>query len=123
MRWRAWISEQRAHRRTHALNQAIRALPLKTREAMLAATETEGLIAGGYTDGRGGTCPMLAAHRRGARHHARGFPCAWDNFTQARRPRPATTRELEILRALLQESIAGEHASRTEAVDGVLTKW
>ena len=32
-------------------------------------------------------------------------------------------RKLEILKALLQESITGEHASRTEAVDRVLTEW
>jgi hypothetical protein len=49
---------------------------------------------------------MLAAHRRGARIYARGFPCAWDEFTGARRPRLATQRELEVLKALLQESIA-----------------
>jgi hypothetical protein len=73
---------------------------------MLAALEPGQVIAGAYTDGRGGACPMLAAHRRGARGHACGFPSAWDRFTGARRPRAATARELDILRALLQESIA-----------------
>jgi hypothetical protein len=108
MGWGSRIFERRVQRRTHALNQAIRSLPLSTREAMLAAADAEELIAGAYSDGRGGACPMLAAHRRGARNHARGFPCAWDSFTQARRARHATPRELEILKALLQESIDGE---------------
>ncbi len=107
MGWGGPIFEQRIRRRTHALNQAVHALPLSTRQAMLAALDAEDLIAGGYTDGRGHVCPILAAHRRGARHHARGFPAAWDRFTQARRPRPATIRELEVLEALLQESIRG----------------
>jgi hypothetical protein len=107
MGWGERIFERRIRQRTHALNRAIHALPLSTRQAMLAATEAERLIAGAYTDGRGGACPMLAAHRLGARGHAHGFPCAWDTFTGARRPRPATSRELEILRALLQESIDG----------------
>jgi hypothetical protein len=106
MDWLTRIREQRAEARAHALNAAIRALPLSTRQAMLAATEDEDLIAGGYTDGSGHSCPMLAAHRRGARTQARGFPCAWDAFTGASRPRPATRRELDVLRALLQESIA-----------------
>ena len=71
---------------------------------------------------------MLAAHRRGARDHARGFPCAWDSFTGARRPRPATRRELDVLTALLQESIEGDResvpaTSRPPATDGVLTEW
>jgi hypothetical protein len=106
MGWKAWISEERTQRHTHALNRTIHSLPLSTRRAMLAAAEAEQLIAGGYTDGGGGACPMLAAHRRGARDYCRGFPRAWDRFTGAARPRPATERELEILKALLQESIA-----------------
>ncbi len=106
MGWKAWITEPRVQRRTHALNRTIHTLPLSTRQAMLAAAEAEQLIAGGYSDGGGGICPMLAAHRRGARDHCRGFPRAWDRFTGAKRPRPATARELEILKALLQESIA-----------------
>jgi hypothetical protein len=107
MEWLTQIRERRAQSRAHALNLAIRALPLRTRQAMLAAIDGDELIAGGYTDGLGHTCPMLAAHRRGGRTHARGFPCAWDRFTGATRPRPATRRELDVLRALLEESIAG----------------
>jgi hypothetical protein len=108
MDWGHRIRERRTQRRTHALNRSIQVLPLSTRRAMLAAVEAEQLIAGGYTDGLGGACPMLAAHRRGARGYARGFPSAWDRFTGARRPRLATRRELEILQALLQESIRGD---------------
>jgi hypothetical protein len=110
MEWLTRIRERReearAHARAHALNVAIRSLPVSTKQAMLVAAENDDLIAGAYTDGRGGTCPMLAAHRRGARIYARGFPCAWDQFTGARRPRLATQRELDVLTALLQESIA-----------------
>lgn len=104
-------SEQRAH----ALNRAVRDLPLSTRKAMLEAADADELIAGAYTDGHGRTCPMLAAHRRGARTHVRGFPRAWDLFTRARRPRPATARELEVLKALLQESIDGATSAEARA--------
>ena len=75
---------------------------------MLAALEEDELIIGAYTDRRGRTCPMLAAHRRGVRIDVGDFPRAWDAFGRARRPRPATERELQILRALLEESIGGE---------------
>ncbi len=73
---------------------------------MLDATESDQLIVGAYTDRTGRTCPMLAAHRRGARTGVGAFPRAWDAFARARRPRPASERELQILRALLQESLA-----------------
>jgi hypothetical protein len=79
---------------------------------MLDAVEDGELIAGAYTDRRGRTCPMLAAHRRGARIDVGDFPRAWDTFARARRPRPATSRELEILRALLEESLAGASAQQ-----------
>ena len=74
---------------------------------MLSAIEGDELIVGAYTDRRGRVCPMLAAHRRGARTDVGAFPRAWDRFARARRPRLATERELEILRALLEESLAG----------------
>jgi len=38
------------------------------------------------------------------------FPRAWDAFGRTRRPRSATPRELEILRALLEEAIGSELA-------------
>ena len=77
---------------------------------MLEALDADELIIGAYTDRRGRTCPMLAAHRRGAKTDVGDFPPAWDAFGRARRPRPATRRELEILRALLEEAIGSEPA-------------
>jgi hypothetical protein len=97
------------------LNRAVRAMPFDARRAMLDALEGDELIVGAYTDRRGRTCPMLAVHRRGARTDVGDFPRAWDAFARARRPRTATPRELEILRALLEEAIGSEpprHESR-----------
>ncbi|MFL5823406.1 MAG: hypothetical protein ACJ764_08195 [Solirubrobacteraceae bacterium] len=74
---------------------------------MFIALEDEELIVGAYADRRGRICPTLAAFRRGARTSVGAFPGAWDNFARARRPRLATQRELQILRALLEESLAG----------------
>ncbi|HWE08572.1 MAG TPA: hypothetical protein VG325_04425 [Solirubrobacteraceae bacterium] len=74
---------------------------------MLVALDGDELIIGAYTDRRGRTCPMLAAHRLGARIDVGDFPRAWDAFGRARRPRLARARELAILRALLEESLAG----------------
>jgi len=102
------MSERRSRRRANALRTAVGELPIPTTRAMLAAIEEdEELIVGAYTDRRGRVCPMLAAHRRGARAGVGSFPGAWDAFGRACRPRPATDRELEILRALLEESVAG----------------
>ncbi len=89
---------------------------------MLEAAETEELIIGAYTDRRGRMCPMLAAHRRGGRAQVGTFPRAWDSFGAAHRPRVATERELEILKALLQEGLAGrppapESPARVGAAD------
>lgn len=87
------------------MNRAVRDLPSDARRAMLDALENDELIVGAYTDRRGRPCPMLAAHRRGARIDVGDFPRAWDAFGRARRPRGATPRELEILKALLEESV------------------
>jgi len=67
------------------------------------------IIAGAYVDGHGGVCPMLAAHRRGARTNFLSFARAWDRFARAgRRARSATERELGILVRQLQSSLLGE---------------
>src|SRR5436305_12022819 len=111
----AEYAEQRHRRRARALREAVAQLPDSTRRAMLAAVESDELIVGAYTDRRGRICPMLAAHRRGARTDVGHFPRAWDAFAQARRPRPATKRELEILKALLQEGVEGPGARSSGA--------
>lgn len=99
--------ERRARRRCQALYLAITPLPVEVRRAMLSAIDVEPLIVGAYTDRSGRVCPALAAHRRGARTNVAAFAKAWDAFAGASRPRPASPRELDVLRAMLQESLAG----------------
>jgi len=90
------------------LRNAIDCLPLRSREAMLEGIAAGRIIVGAYTDRQGGVCPMLAAHRNGGRTSLRSFARAWDRYTGAKRARPATSRELTTLRAMLQASIALE---------------
>jgi hypothetical protein len=75
---------------------------------MLQGVEANRIIVGAYTDRSGGVCPMLAAHRNGGRTSLGSFAHAWDRYTGARRrrPRPATERELNTLRTMLEASIA-----------------
>ncbi len=90
------------------LRLAIDCLPVATRRAMLDGVQaSERIIVGAYTDGSGGVCPMLAAHRRGGRTDFISFAKSWDRFARARggRPRPATERELRILVTQLQASL------------------
>jgi hypothetical protein len=88
------------------LRSAIDCLPASTRAAMLEGLEAgEPIIAGAYVDGRGGVCPMLAAHRRGARTNFLSFARAWDRFARARDARRATAREIEILSGQLHSSL------------------
>jgi hypothetical protein len=89
------------------LRLAIDCMPVATREAMLAGVRgNERVIAGAYVDDRGGVCPMLAAHRGGARTDFISFARTWDRFTRAgRTSRPATERELRILVAQLEDSL------------------
>jgi hypothetical protein len=83
-------------------------MPQGTREAMLEAVENDRIIIGAYTDNDGGICPMLAAHRNGGRTDLASFAHAWDRYTKARKPRPATERELRTLKTMLEESIVLE---------------
>ncbi len=108
-------SDRSRRRRAQALSRAVSGLSTPARRAMLAAVDADELIAGAYTDRRGRVCPMLAVHRRGARIDVGSFPRAWDAFTGAKRPRPASTRELEILRALLQEAVSDSGPARSAA--------
>jgi hypothetical protein len=90
------------------LRLAIDCLPVGTREAMLDGVRANGrIIAGAYVDGEGGVCPMLAAHRAGGRTDLLSFARSWDRFTRATRgPRAATEREVRILIAQLEDSLA-----------------
>ena len=89
------------------LRTAIDCMPLISRKAMLGGIEANNIIVGAYTDRQGGVCPMLAAHRNGGRTNLASFARAWDRYTGARgRPRSATSRELNTLRAMLEASIA-----------------
>jgi hypothetical protein len=90
------------------LRRAIRALPVATREAMLEGIRCNPIVAGAYTDGRGGICPMLAAHRHGGRTTLLAFARAWDAFAGSRRVRRATRRELAVLEAELQASLLAD---------------
>jgi hypothetical protein len=73
---------------------------------MLEGIEANRIIVGAYTDRQGGVCPMLAAHRNGGRTSLASFAKAWDRYTRARgRPRPASDREINTLRTMLEASI------------------
>jgi len=73
---------------------------------MLRGIASSPIIVGGYTDGEGGVCPMLAAHRNGGRTSFASFARAWDEFTGAgKRPRRASRRELSALRTYLELSL------------------
>jgi len=88
------------------LRTAIRCMPQGTRQAMLEGIEANRIIVGAYTDPDGGVCPMLAAHRNGGRTSLASFARAWDRYTKASKPRPATEREVRTLRTMLEESVA-----------------
>jgi hypothetical protein len=96
----------RRRRPARDLRLAIDCLPLQTRRAMLTGVEANRIIVGAYTDSRGGICPMLAAHRNGGRTSLASFARAWDRYTDAHGvARPASERELNPLRAMLEASI------------------
>jgi hypothetical protein len=91
------------------LRTAVDCLPLETRRAMLEGIEANRIIVGAYTDRQGGICPMLAAHRNGGRTSLVSFARAWDRYTGVRRkPRPASAREVNTLRAMLEASVGLE---------------
>ena len=81
-------------------------MPARTRQAMLEGIGGTAIIVGGYSDGHGGICPMLAAHRNGGRTSFLSFARAWDAFARADAVRPATPRELQVLDDLLVASLA-----------------
>jgi hypothetical protein len=104
------------------LRTAVELLPQHTREAMLHGIERNQIIVGAYTDGEGGICPMLAAHRNGGRTNFASFAKAWDEFTGARRPRGATHREIRALRTYLEMSLLEDDsrgASLAQLAEGI----
>jgi hypothetical protein len=94
-----------------ALERAIRSLPAATQAAMLEGIRVHPIVCGAYTDGRGGICPMLAAHRHGGRVTLLAFSRAWDAFARTRRVRRASARELRVLEDLLLAALANEEYS------------
>jgi hypothetical protein len=103
------IRRRSSSRHVENLRLTIDCLPVATRLAMLEGVrEAERVIVGAYSDGEGGVCPMLAAHRRGGRTNFLSFALAWDRFTRAGRcARVATQRELAILIGQLEGSLLG----------------
>ena len=89
-------------------------LPYETKLAMLEGLDRYEIIAGAYSDRRGGVCPMLAAHRCGGRTDFRAFARAWDRFTGAGRARRVNGRELRTLQAQLERSVWNEERTRAE---------
>lgn len=113
------IRHRSRSRRVEDLRLTIDCLPLATRVAMLEGVrEAERVIVGAYTDGAGGVCPMLAAHRCGGRTSFVSFARAWDRFTRAgRRARRASRRELSILIGQLEASVlSAEHGDLAAAI-------
>jgi hypothetical protein len=98
------------------LRLAIDCMPVATREAMLAGIQdSKRIIVGAYVDGSGGVCPMLAAHRMGARTDFLSFARSWDRFTRANgRMRVASEREVSILVAQLQDSLMSANGSKLD---------
>jgi hypothetical protein len=79
-------------------------LPIETKQAMLAALDSETIVTGAYTHD-GGVCPMLGAHRRGGRTDRESFARCWDRYTGAAKGRRATEREIRTLRCMLEASL------------------
>ena len=81
---------------------------------MIRGIDQNYIIVGAYTDKDGGVCPMLAAHRNGGRTSFASFARAWDDFTgvtKTKRPRRATKREVQTLRAYLEMSLIADDFS------------
>jgi hypothetical protein len=104
--------------RAERLRTAVDALPHATKVAMLRGMDKNPIIVGAYADSRlGGICPMLAAHRNGGRTNLASFARAWDCFTEARRPRLATRRELRSLRNYIEMSLLRQEQGDTSMAE------
>ena len=104
------------------LRVAIHSLPRSTRIAMLQGIGGNDIIAGAYTSGEG-ICPMLAAHRNGGRTNLISFARAWDRFafngSRVAKPRPATARELLVLRSHLEASLLEEDTPQADLASAI----
>jgi hypothetical protein len=104
------------------LRVAIHSLPRRTRIAMLQGISANEIIVGAYTNGQG-ICPMLAAHRNGGRTNLISFAKAWDRFafggSRVTKPRPATARELLVLRTHLEASLLEEDAPTADLASAI----
>ena len=94
-------------------------MPRGTRLAMVESLDDQRIIVGAYTDGDGGVCPMLAAHRNGGRTSLASFARAWDRYTGATTMREASPRELCTLRAMLEASLYYEDNAESLAKHAV----
>ncbi|MEK6327529.1 MAG: hypothetical protein AABM66_08415 [Actinomycetota bacterium] len=101
------------------LRFAVEALPTRTKEAMLKGIDSNPIIVGAYVDRDGGVCPMLAAHRNGGRTDLASFARCWDRYTDAKRPRLATRRELRTLRSLLEASLSADNLASPGSIAAV----
>src|SRR3954454_10803484 len=90
------------------LRTAVECLPRRTRVAMLEGIRSNEIIVGAYVDRKGGVCPMLAAHRCGGRTDFLPLAHARERFTEAKRPRRATEREVAVLVTYLEASLLAE---------------
>ena len=97
-------------------------MPRRAREAMIRGVDSNRIIVGAYVDRDGGICPMLAAHRNGDRISLASFARSWDRYTGAKRPRPATHRELRTLRTLLASSLAGCDSTQRGSIAEAATR-
>jgi hypothetical protein len=107
---------RKARNPAQRLRTAVDAMPRRTRIAMLTGITQNQIVVGAYTDrDSGGICPMLAAHRNGGRTSLASFARSWDRFTNARRPRLATEREVRTLRSYIEMSLLRDEQG-TESV-------
>ena len=102
------------------LRLAVRCLPRHTRVAMLQGVRDNDIIVGAYTDRKGGVCPMLAAHRCGGRTDFLSFAHSWDRFTNAKRARLATEREVQTLVSYLKASLAEDDGLTGDDLAGAI---
>lgn len=91
--------------KANELRTAVDRLPLETRRAMLEGVQTNSIIVGADGNPNGGVCPIYATATPPSRRIGRPFARAWDRYTGARLPRPASERELRALRSMLETSI------------------